>query len=989
MVTPTVLSAFERQVAANPSRLAVVEGTQYLTYAQLDEYSTHVAAYMQSVGLGRGDLVLVQTERSARLLIALLAVVKTGAAFVPLDRNLPHNRKDYIARQCRARLVLSTHDQDTAPLLTCDVRTLNSLLGAPPAATFEAVEVRGDDAMYVIFTSGTTGDPKGVIIEHHSVIELMLQHNQHLQLDASSRSTLMAAVGFDLCQAEIWSNLVAGACLYVLDQQALLDGDAFLDFCATHGITHGFVPTLKIYDVVNARQPAGLQLKYLYTCGEKLHPVAVDHLSYCLLDCYGPTETTIFVTSRVVPDKRLRRPASIGWPIGGCAIYVLNEYLLPVSAGEVGELCIGGPCLARGYLNAPELTAQRFIQCEALGCRVYRSGDQGRLLDDGSLEFLGRMDGQVKIRGYRVEVGEIEARLLKEPQVNNAAVVVDDCGTQADKRLVAFVVRRDPHTHPQQLIASLRRSLEADLPEYMLPEHYQCLDALPSNANGKTDKPALQHLLHHQPPDTLVLERFAPGAEQDLAQSWFELLGHGNFTAHDSFMAVGGHSLRVALLAKMLSQRVGLRVSVRDIYEHIHFKDLAAELRRRTAEPDSDTGETSNAFERDVFLDPGTQFRRDFDAAQLTDPAHMLLTGATGFVGIHLLERLLATSTAAIHCPLRCEQPADGLARLQQISERYEVPIAARDWARVMVYRCDLPQAKLGLDPTVYEWLCATVDVVVHSASAVNFIMPYSYLRTDNVEGLRRVISFCSAGKTKALMLMSTISIYSWGHRFTQKRRVYEADDIDENLPAIRRDLGYVQSKWVMEKLADLACAQGLPLMTFRLGYATCHSRTGLCAHYQWWGRFIQTCLQYGAMPDLRKMREGLTTVDYMAGAVAHIARQPDALGKKFNLCQPLHTDPDLKQFCARVAHFYARKLEVIPFKRWVALWENDGDALLYPLLGMFKDDMCQGETILELYQHNYAWDRSNTRAFLRGSSLRPVPFTDDMLGRYLQRLRR
>ena len=236
-------------------------------------------------------------------------------------------------------------------------------------------------------------------------------------------------------------------------------------------------------------------------------------------------------------------------------------------------------------------------------------------------------------------------------------------------------------------------------------------------------------------------------------------------------------------------------------------------------------------------------------------------------------------------------------------------------------------------------------------------------------------------------MLMSTISIYSWGHRFTHKSHVYEQDDIDENLPAIRDDLGYVQSKWVMEKLADLAASRGLPLMTFRLGYATCHSVTGECAHYQWWGRFIRTCLAYGAVPDLERMREGLTTVDFMVEAVAHISRDPQALGLKFNLCQPESTNLDLKAFCERVGEHYGRTLSVVPYKNWLALWEHNPEALLYPLLGMFKDPMHADQSILELYQENYSWDRSNTVRFLEGSGIREAQFSGEVLARYLDKL--
>lgn len=988
MLTETVLGLFEQRLLERPAAAAVKSAGECVTYAELDYRSSNIAAFLQSRNIGRGDHVLVQGERSIGLVVAFLAVIKRGAAFVPLDRHLPDARKAYIAKQCAASITLSTHPEDRAPLLGGETHTIAELLTPSSGLSYQPVKLRPQDAIYVIFTSGTTGAPKGVVIEHHSVARLVMQHNRDLQVTSTSRCSMMAAVGFDLCQLEIWSALAAGACLYAPDQAALLDSDAYLTFCVANGITHGFIPTLKVYDVLNARQPPGLALQYIYTCGEKLHPVEVDHLPYRVCDCYGPTETTIYVTRNLVQSRHLHQPPSIGWPIEQCRIHILDGQLNEVADGEVGELCIAGPCLARGYLGAPELTAQRFVYSEALGCRLYRSGDQARRLEDGRIQFLGRMDGQVKIRGYRIELGEVEARLLKEPSLNAAAVVVDDTGSQAQKRLVAFMVPRNRQVHTGRWLADLRRSLAADLPDYMVPSLFYRLDVLPANANGKTDRPALQALLESIQPPVLHANRFALGAEQQLAAAWFEVLGHGDFTANSSFLDVGGHSLGVAGLANLLSQQFKVDVAVRDIYEHLVLKDLAVELDRRTrAFPgDAETLRT-HAFEADAVLSSDIRFAKGFDSAQLTAPEHMLLTGATGFVGIHLLQRLLATSDARIHCPIRCDHPAAGLARLQQISERYQVPVDERDWGRIEVYASDLAQPQFGLDTAVFMALAERVDLVYHSASAVNFIMPYSYMKRDNVEGLQQVIRFCATHKTKALMLMSTISIYSWGHRFTHKAWAHEDDDIDDNLPAVRHDLGYVQSKWVMEKIADLAAAKGLPLMTFRLGYATCHSVTGECAHYQWWGRFIRTCLAHNAVPDLVHMREGLTTVDFMVQAVSHISRIPQALGLKFNLCQPESSNLGLKAFCDRVCQYYGRALRVIPYKDWVELWASNPDALLYPLLGMFKDRMYGDQTILELYQENYSWDRRNTVRFLQDSGIHPAEFRGEVLAGYLDRL--
>ncbi|MBJ2286483.1 amino acid adenylation domain-containing protein [Pseudomonas sp. MF6755] len=988
MTTNTVASLFSKQLSINPDNLAIVSSEESVTYADLDHRSSKVSAYLQSRNIGRGDYVLVQAERSIELIIALIAIVKRGAALVPVDRRLPQKRKEYIAKQCAASIILSTNSNDKSPLLSCEVKSIKELLHARDELPYQPVNILPEDAMYVIFTSGTTGNPKGVVIEHHSVAKLILQHNINLEITDSSRSTLMASVGFDLSQSEIWSALTAGGCIHLLDDESILNSTSFLKFCVANKITHAFIPTLKIYDILNTPHPEGLKLKYIYTCGEKLHPVEVTHLPYSLIDCYGPTEATIFVTSKVVESKRLKRPESIGHPIGDSKIYILDENLIERPAGEVGELCIAGSCLARGYLGAPELTAERFVYSEILKCRIYRSGDQGRLLEDGSIQFLGRMDGQVKVRGYRVELGEIEARLLKEPEVNSVAVVVEETDSQATKRLVAFIVKRNKDSHSERLISSLRRSLEADLPDYMLPEKYHCLEALPSNSNGKTDKPALLEILKNIPSASLNVEHFENELQKEIAYIWFELLKHGDFGLNDSFFDIGGHSLRAAELAKTLSFRLNIKVTVSDIYEHLIFKDLATELLSRTNY--SETGSYTKPvakFENDVTLLPDTVFFGDFDPNQITEPKNILLTGVTGFVGIHLLAQLLATSAAAVHCPVRCDSSASGLTRIQQISERYQVIIDERDWDRIHVYTADLPETNMGIEDEQYFLLVKAIDLVYHAASAVNFIMPYSYMKKDNVDGLKQIIKFCAFQKTKPLMLMSTISIYSWGHRYTKKTRVYEEDSIDENLPAIRDDLGYVQSKWVMEKITDLAASKGLPVMTFRLGYATCHSRTGVCAHYQWWGRFIQTCLTYNAIPALQNMREGLTTVDYMVETVAHISRDPKALGKKFNLCQDDRTNLDLQEFCNRVGDHYGRKFEVLPFRDWVKLWSDNQDSILYPLLGLFKDDMHNGESILELYQNNYSWDCSNVKNFLKGSNIHHSEFTYDVLHRYLEHL--
>lgn len=234
-------------------------------------------------------------------------------------------------------------------------------------------------------------------------------------------------------------------------------------------------------------------------------------------------------------------------------------------------------------------------------------------------------------------------------------------------------------------------------------------------------------------------------------------------------------------------------------------------------------------------------------------------------------------------------------------------------------------------------------------------------------------------------MLLSTISVYSWGHLHTGKRVMRENDDIDQNLQAVSRDIGYVRSKWVMEKIADLAAAQGLPLMTFRPGYATCHSRTGVNADYQWWGRLVKTCISSGTVPDLRDLREGLTTVDYMTQAIAHVSRNPQALRHKFNLIHQWRHNLTLREFFSLLEREFGYRFHPLPFAQWRAQWENDSDAPLYPLLSLFKDPMVDELSTVELYQDTYRWDCSNLQRFLQGSGIDEPHFTRQLLLNYLQ----
>ncbi|CAB3774520.1 amino acid adenylation domain-containing protein [Paraburkholderia humisilvae] len=973
-------------VRQDPEAIALVSDDETLTYGELNRHSDAVAAFLAKRGVGSGDLVPIEATRSTNFVIGLLGILKAGAAYVPIDHAYPSARKAYIIEQSRSVLLLTTAPgmvSSIADVQVADIDTIRKNMGD---ATAPARVVAPTDVMYVIFTSGTTGVPKGVIIEHHSVATVVGWHNRHFHIDAQSRSTSMAALGFDIAHWEIWSALCAGSRLYLLNDATRRDPAELVRSFERERITHAFVPTVMAADVV--MHGADLSsLKYLFTGGEKLSPINTDHVHFSLIDYYGPTEATMWATCRPVASSSLGREPSIGTAIGEARIWILDKSMREVVGNAIGEICISGGCLARGYLHNEALTNERFpLNPLDPGQRIYRTGDLGRYLPDGSVQFLGRLDEQVKIRGHLVEPSEVEATLARHPGIRKASVTATLPGDGNSRELVAFLIPENLEASHRDIVQRVRETARALLPDYMVPAHYVIRDNFPLNANGKTDKATLLAGFTRTAVFAQTFDEIADPIERSVLLAFQAALEHSNFQREDNFFLVGGHSMLAAQVIARLSEKLSLSLRITDIYNHPTAETLAAEIRRRPHASSAVSDYTPpEVLWRDVVLPDDIVFSGSFDRKRLADPAHVLLTGVTGFVGVHLLAELLTTTRADVHCIVRARSAAEAMRRIREKIEEYRVPVAAANIGRIKVHAGDIASPGFGLKPVDYDTLCQQVEVIHHSASAVNFIKPYAAMKRDNVDGLVNIIRFAATAKTKALMLLSTISIYSWGYWITKRDVVTENDDIDQNLEAICSDIGYVKSKWVMEKIADLARTRGLPLATFRLGYATYHTHTGLSADYQWWGRLVKTCIAHRMVPDLHELREGLSSVDYMTKAVAHIARKQSALGQKFNLIHSGEGNVSLKQFFNLLERYFGFEFRVVPFREWRDHWVDVPQTPLYPVLNLFRDPMYKDNCIIEMYQQTYLWRHDNTSALLKGSGIVAPAFDEAELRRYLE----
>lgn len=479
--------------------------------------------------------------------------------------------------------------------------------------------------------------------------------------------------------------------------------------------------------------------------------------------------------------------------------------------------------------------------------------------------------------------------------------------------------------------------------------------------------------------------------EQVIAEVWAAVLKRPLINISDNFFNVGGNSLLVAVVVKAITERLKVKVCVHDLYQNPVLELLAALLKKRKIEIEKalpkEEGESYIALQEDVYLASGTTISTGFEMKQLTDPAALFITGVTGFIGVHLLQELLHTTKAVIYCLVPAQDEAHAMEKISNCLQEYEVSLKKRHKSRIVPVVGDLSKIFLGLSEKQFGLLSQRIDVIYHSDSAVNFIEPYSYTRSSNVDGLREIIRLAGANRPKCLALLSTISVYSWGHLFTHKTIMNEQDDIDQNLLAVSKDIGYVRSKWVMESIVNLAENQGLPVITYRLGYTVCHSKTGVSAPGQWWAGLIKNSIESESYPLLPGLREGLVTVDYVTKAIAHISRNEAAIGRKFNLIPSAETNLTLEDFFGLIKKYYPFKLEGLPYKTWRKQWENDSTNPLFPLISLFKDNMYQGLSRIELYQHTYAWDCKNTTDFLKDSKIKAPVFNKELLNTYLNHL--
>lgn len=980
---------FLDQVMQHSARPAIITPSHTLSYSQLSKQAQKLAIELCQSGIKLEEPVAILMSAGTEYIICQLAVLLAGGTCVPLNPSLPDERLNFMLHEVQAKLTITDINSVARPLSTHFIIFDNTLSSDHRHVEFPTREKGLGHRSHILFTSGTTGQPKGVEIEARGIVR-MLVNSSAIHITNDDRIACHANPAFDGSFLEVWGALLNGAALVIITKDTLLDAKRLEDTLQQYAVSYMFMTT-SLFNFIAPQCPSAFRsLNYLLVGGEAFNLQALKSLSPTawpknLLNCYGPTEgTTITLYHRIVADDLQNDDVPIGRTLDKTDVYILDENLNPVTPGDRGEIYIGGDGIARGYINHPELTQEKFptikIAGESIPRRMYRSGDIGWQRHDGAIMYAGRIDNQIKLQGYRIEIEEIETKLLKSEQLLAAVVCVMRSRTD-NAYLNAYVVPKHPGSFD---INTLLNSLKQQLPSYMLPR-LQIVDAIPINENGKANRSLLQAQFEKLQITTESPSELPQNAAE-LLLIWQQVLDVAKASLDDEFFLLGGTSLQAARLVLEIKRRFGQKLSIQDLYNAQTPRNLLNLLQQQQ---ETVTDDICAILLRDSNLPEDIQPHIQPPQPWLSaSTGRVLLTGATGFMGAFCLRDLLRLDDVRqVVCLVRARDHDTALQRVKNNMIQYG--LWQQDFSlRIVALAGDLTRPQLGLDKASYWRLTTECDVIFHTAAHISFIEPYHTHRATNVLGTINLLRLAVENKAKPFHYVSTIAAIGPAGLLFPVERFYEEDDTMPYLEGMKYTLGYIQSKWVAERLMWHARERGIPLAVYRPGFMMTDSISGAGNPEDFMWRMIKGCISTGASPLLPGDRKELIPVDYASAALICIASDNNRLGQVYHLIPPgeeysisLNAFFELFEHCG-----YA--LTPMPYKQWLQHVYDDPNLdnnPLMPLLPMLSEVVYEDLTVWEVFRNIPRYDSSKTQAALKeAGGPNYTPTNTALLTRYL-----
>ena len=948
--TQTVISLFRKQVESVPDNIAVIYHDVRLTYKQADEISDRIAGYIvESLKLNvesEEPVVSILIPRNEWMVVASLGVLKAGCAYQPLDPSYPKERLNFMMQDASAKLLIADEElrgivdeYQGDVLLTKDIEKLPALTEkeASQLSTFNS-QLKPDRLFILLYTSGSTGTPKGCQLEHGNLVCFCHWYQRYYDLHSGDKVAAYASYGFDACMMDMYPALTIGATVVIVGEDIRLNLPDLNAYFNEVGVTHSFMTTqVGCQFAMNCDNHS---LHHLSVGGEKILPLTPPE-NYKFHNAYGPTECTIFTTTYQQTEYEQNTP--IGKPLDNLQLFIVDKDLNRLPLGAAGELLVAGPQVSRGYLNLPEKTAQTYIQWN--GKRCYRTGDVVRYLADGNIQFVGRKDGQVKIRGFRIELKEVESVIREFPGIKDATVQAFDY-ENGGKFIAAYIVSDE-----QIDINELNDFIGKQKPSYMIPAATMQIDSIPLNQNQKVNKKALPAPVV-QAVDHEYVEP-ANDTEKLFCGIFSEVLSLDKIGATDNFFELGGTSLIVTKII-IEADKAGHHVAYGDVFTHATPRLLAQLVTGETPVENTDDEVTDFDY---TGIDAILQHNNveTFVKGERQGLGHVLLTGATGYLGIHVLRELIDSDAPTITCLVRAQDQPAAERRLKNLLFYYfEKSFKELFGTRLFVVNGDVTQDLTSLTSDLSP-LTSQINTVFNCAANVKHFSKTSDIEDVNIGGAQRCVEFCLQTGAK-LVHVSTTSV---GEMWVLRNNGEEVPKLDERKLWFGQflDNRYIHSKFLAERIVlDAVAHHGLSGKVMRVGNLAPRSYDG---EFQvnfnsnsYMGRFkvfsILGCCPYDSYDESIEM----SPIDQTAKAVVLLATTP----KGCTVFQPFnnHTEllGDILRLMTKIG-LDMRFVEADEFEKTLAEVGQDPEKAKSLSAMLAYQDMAHGQKVVFINRDN------------------------------------